>query len=286
MSRRGTDVMAEDWDNLIILDACRYDMFEEMNTIPGRLETRVSKGSSTGNFLRKNFTDKTVLDTVYVTANPMYVAKKHGHKSAIGRDTFFKTVDVWEENWDENFYTVPPDEMVEPAKRAHDDHQNKRLIVHFLQPHRPWVGKTGKEITEQAGSSAIARMAGSGADERTGDRAWALLKQGKITKEQAMKAYYENLEIALPAVNELVEYFDGKTVVTSDHGNLAGEYAWPFPLKGHGHPNETFTKHLVKVPWLVIEGETRKKIIEGTSEVTSGGTVDINDRLADLGYVD
>lgn len=34
------NVMNQDWDNLIILDGCRYDLFEEINTISGDLEKK------------------------------------------------------------------------------------------------------------------------------------------------------------------------------------------------------------------------------------------------------
>ena len=36
--------MKEDWDNLVILDACRYDMFKKLNTINGKLEYKISIG--------------------------------------------------------------------------------------------------------------------------------------------------------------------------------------------------------------------------------------------------
>jgi hypothetical protein len=45
--------MQEDWDNLIILDACRYGAFERNNTIPGALEYRFSRGSMTGEFFEE-----------------------------------------------------------------------------------------------------------------------------------------------------------------------------------------------------------------------------------------
>ena len=47
--------MKEDWDNLIVLDACRYDMFKEINTIKGNLERGISRGSATSQFLIENF---------------------------------------------------------------------------------------------------------------------------------------------------------------------------------------------------------------------------------------
>ncbi|MFC7028075.1 hypothetical protein ACFQH8_12520 [Halomicroarcula sp. GCM10025710] len=69
---RGIDIFEEDWDNLLILDACRYDMFEEQHSLPGRLESRISKSSHTSEFLQSNFADRDLRDTVYVTASPMY----------------------------------------------------------------------------------------------------------------------------------------------------------------------------------------------------------------------
>lgn len=64
--------MIEDWDNLVLLDACRYDQFERLNTISGVLENRISQGSSTFEFLTENIAGKKSHDTVYVTSNPIY----------------------------------------------------------------------------------------------------------------------------------------------------------------------------------------------------------------------
>src|SRR6056297_529711 len=55
----GTRVMDEDWDNLIILDACRYDMFAEQVDLDGELESRISLGSTSEEFLEQNFGDNT-----------------------------------------------------------------------------------------------------------------------------------------------------------------------------------------------------------------------------------
>lgn len=41
---RTAAVMDEDWDNLLILDACRFDMFENRNILPGQLDYIYSKG--------------------------------------------------------------------------------------------------------------------------------------------------------------------------------------------------------------------------------------------------
>lgn len=69
----GFDIFEETWDNLIILDACRYDFFKEAiqrSKIKGKLKLKISKGSHTISFLTRNF-DKTFYDEiVYLTANP------------------------------------------------------------------------------------------------------------------------------------------------------------------------------------------------------------------------
>lgn len=49
MSSKILKVMREEWDYLIILDACRYDYFAAIweNYFDGELEKRVSLGSGT-----------------------------------------------------------------------------------------------------------------------------------------------------------------------------------------------------------------------------------------------
>ncbi|WP_152419375.1 hypothetical protein [Halobiforma nitratireducens] len=65
----GVDVMDKDWDNLILLDACRHDVFKEVNDISGDLQSVVSKGSTSYEFMKENFSGKELHDTVYVTGN-------------------------------------------------------------------------------------------------------------------------------------------------------------------------------------------------------------------------
>lgn len=70
--QKGVNVLDEDWDNLIILDACRYDIFEELNHINGNLTQKKSRGCRTPEWIRGNFSCKELLDTVYISANPQY----------------------------------------------------------------------------------------------------------------------------------------------------------------------------------------------------------------------
>jgi hypothetical protein len=76
---------AVDWDNLILLDACRYDTFEELATdLPGELKKTESKAPATDPFLRANFSGKKRCETVYVTVNHRYTGSKTGSTISIG----------------------------------------------------------------------------------------------------------------------------------------------------------------------------------------------------------
>ena len=55
---QGTRVLGEDWDNLILLDGCRYDLFKEVNTIEGELTKVKSNASSSDEFFEKNIFKK------------------------------------------------------------------------------------------------------------------------------------------------------------------------------------------------------------------------------------
>lgn len=295
--------MAEDWDNLLVLDACRYDMFERANTVPGRLESRRSKGSATREFVRNNFAGERYHDTVYVSGNP-FVSTDAG-------DAFHDLFDVWRTDWDDEVGTVRPDSMREAVLRAHDAYPNKRLVGHLMQPHHPFIGPTGRELLENPTGNEIARrrMLGSGdaADAAGGAvdsddrdrRVWSALADGRLSLEEVREAYEENLEVVLPTVEALVETLPGKTVVTSDHGNLLDEPAYGVLSTGSrrfAHPKYATGSALVKVPWLVCPADERKRVTEeppaeGTGEETAAGAEDdqatqgeIDERLEALGY--
>jgi hypothetical protein len=266
--RKAIKIMEEDWDNLLILDACRYDLFEEVNSLPGELRMVRSLGSTTGEFLTANFASGTFRDTVYVSANPHI----HTHEVA-GR--FHESVPLWETDWDDKLRTVPPGRVVERALEVEDTHPNKRLIIHFVQPHYPFIGEVGREIRhgEMTGNGVIK-------DERTYASIWDRLENGAIGEERVWEAYRENLKLTLPHVRELLEALTGKSVVTSDHGNALGE--WNL----YGHPGGKHIPSLVEVPWLVVERDNRKIITEGTvgtdrEKEPPGG---VESKLEALGY--
>lgn len=271
----GIEIFDEDWDNLLILDACRYDIFKRRSQLPGQLEHRQSKGSATTEFLAANLNGRNLRDTVYVTANPMF----HQNRERI-RAKFHDTIQVWEEEgWDDKYGTVLPETVTEYAKDAAHDYPNKRLMVHYLQPHYPFIGSETEFDKHHL------------TDTEEGDgNVWNQLLLGtlKAKRGEIWRIYEENLDRALPHVEDLMHKLGGKTVVTADHGNMIGERSFPLPIREWGHPRGIYTDELVTVPWLVFENGPRREIRreEPTDQADTVENDVVADRLRDLGYAE
>lgn len=269
-NRDGIDIFAKDWDHLLILDACRYDMFREQSSLPGTLESVESRASATDEFLEANFHGQEFLDTVYVTGSPML----HRHRNKI-ETRFHDIVNVWKQDgWNEEYRTVLPETMTEAAIEAKERYPNKRLLIHYLQPHYPFLGPTGQEHFD------LDRL----------DFEWYKLLSGELDVSDAVveRAFKENLNLVLPEVERLFSNFSGKTVVTADHGQVIGERGFPVPIREYGHPRGIYSEGLIRVPWLVYEDGDRPDVI--AENVDRSDTIDrdketARDRLEHLGYV-
>jgi hypothetical protein len=272
----GVSVVDEDWDNLIVLDACRYDAFEAAHSLPGRLERRTSQASVTWSFLRRNFEGRQLYDTVYVAGNAVV------GDTADALDVF-ELVGLWGEGNDPDGHpaVVRPETVVEAALERHDAHPDKRLVVHFLQPHEPFLRKDDRELSD--GSPF---------------RDYGAARAGTVTAAEMRRVYEENLELVLDYVADLVEDLDGKTVVTADHGELLGEGIpatyevlhprWPVRKRSHfdyGHYSHVRAPELVEVPWLVVEGDERRDVVAAEAPDRSTAVDDqVEDHLEALGY--
>jgi hypothetical protein len=282
----GDAVTEEDWDNLIILDGCRYDMFAERSSLPGRLEKRRSAGSATKEFVRNTFVGRQFFDTVYVSANP-YVSK-------LVDDGFHHLEPVWKTRWDEETGTVLPGPMTESVREVAERFPDKRLVAHYMQPHHPFLGPTAeRELGGTVGNEQARREAAGGAptdrEPSRVDHVWDRFRDGDVDESVVRRAYYETLEEVLPWVADLCEDLPGKTVVTSDHGNLLDEPAYPIISAGSrrfAHPTYGTAASLVTVPWQVCPFEERKTVV-AEPPAEDAGTVTgetVTERLEALGY--
>lgn len=268
----GYDLLGADWDVCVVLDACRYDLFAERSSLPGTLSPATSRGSSTTQWLAANLDGRDASDAVYVTANPQL----YDNRDAI--DASFHAVEaVWRDGWDADAKTVPPEPTTQRALAAAETYPNKRLLIHYLQPHYPFLTAAGD--WHERGH---AKEDGSFWDDR-------FRGELDVDRDLVWRRYAENLDAVLPHVRELIESIEGKVVVTADHGNMVGERAWPIPVREWGHPPGIHTAELLTVPWLECPYETRRDVVRGESAgvgaATAGDPGDVvEDRLADLGY--
>jgi hypothetical protein len=169
--------------------------------------------------------------------------------------------------------------MVEAAVSAHNRWPNKRHIVHFMQPHYPFIGQRGKQIDHRGFNDE------SVSDDTEISNVWERLAKGELSREAVWEAYAENLNLVLEHVSELLKSIGGKVVITSDHGNLVGDLTYPIPVRGYDHPGGVYVKQLVKVPWHIIDQGPRREIeSKPPNDTKSASDNMIQDRLEALGY--
>jgi hypothetical protein len=281
------DVLGSDWDYLIVLDAARYDVFEEIydEYLDGELTKVRSPGSATPEWAARTFTGDH--DLTYLSANPFINSLgiplnelKWGASSGYewtATEHIDTIVDLWQEEWDDDLGAVTPQAVTAAARRTIEDGYDGRLVVHYLQPHAPFIQEgTGRKMKRIKAGFDDVPAAGNAPEEspeslggrlrrwiepKLGDSELAQrlgmlveLDAGSATDiltggiEDTLRGYYEdNLRLALAETADLVADLDGEVVVTADHGEAFGESGvWE-------HHIETYIPALVEVPWLRVK---------------------------------
>ena len=230
-------VFDEQWDNLFILDATRHDLYEE---VEGKTKKRTTLAGQSTEYIEKNFSEGDFSDVVYVTGNPFF--NESQFKELTGRElneVFHEVFHTYQTDWSTEHNTVMPEPLMRDAKTAKNLFPDKKIVVHFMQPHYPFIDS---KFTDEGIRPDLDH-------EKEGFSIWELAETGKYDKKELWQAYKENLELVLPEAKKLAEELGGKTAITADHGNLVGE-------KGiYGHPRGLKAKPLREVPWHVIEHE-------------------------------
>jgi hypothetical protein len=269
------NMMDEDWDNLVILDACRYDIFAEVSNLEGSLSCYDSPASRSYDFMEETFSGKEYHDTVYITTN--------SHIAKFSNDIFHDVVNLWKTDWDSDLRTIPPGAVTRAAIEAQRQYPNKRLLIHYMQPHSPFIGEEGLRFRDK---NNLTGMRNPKDPQAVGLKIFPALNHNllDIEDERLRELYEENLEEVLGSVDKLIDSLNGKTIVTADHGELLGERAYPIPIKTYGHPALEM-EELTRVPWLVIDTPNRRKIT-AEKPVAQGetDTKTANERLRALGY--
>lgn len=274
-STDATPVVDLDWDVLLILDACRYDVFSELSLPNATLTPRTTPGSNSEEFIAANFLDRTLHDTVYVTAN--------AHAEGIPDGTFHRFVPLYtDEYWDEDLRVVPPNVVATEVRNVATNYPDKRIIVHFMQPHMPPIGSLRHWLPAK-GNVPPGRAHPD--QDKLSLKASFRHRVNGATQAAVEAAYRENLALVLDEVLELLPDLDGKVAITADHGELLGERLWPIPVRGVFHMFHVRHEKLNTVPWCTFDGERRDVRAdppERAAERVSSETVE--SRLEDLGY--
>jgi hypothetical protein len=268
----GTNVFERDWDVLVVLDACRADVLSAVApdvAFLASVGTLRSVGSSSSEWLENTFRDHPE------TARTAMVTGNTWTERYLDADAFDALDEVWKYAWDDDVGTVPAAAVTDRAIALARDRAPERLVVHYMQPHHPFVPD------RLDGDEGMVRSS----DDSSHTNPWILLRQGAVDEDRVWAAYEANLRHVLAEVEALIENVDGRVAVTADHGNLFGEWGL------YGHPMHTPVPALVDVPWATTTGtdrETRTPSLTPpealpVSRVHGEGTD--RERLAALGYL-
>jgi hypothetical protein len=106
-------------------------MLAEQADLPGRLESRISRGSSTVEFLTTNFAWLDLRDPVYVSGKSQF----YRHREEMNPE-LHANINFWQEDgWYEEKKTVLPEPMAERTLETAERFPNKRIVSHVIQAH-------------------------------------------------------------------------------------------------------------------------------------------------------
>jgi hypothetical protein len=262
---QGTNVYDSDWDLLIILDACRVDLLQEVQEeyhFLDRPGTLTSVGSSSLEWLERTFEPSRAAEmaaTAYVTGNPFSYR-------VLESSNLLVFDEVWKYAWDDDTGTIPARALTDRAIATAREHDPDRLIVHYMQPHFP-------SVPDPLSDGMNAETLGQGVG---WESPWKKLRRGELDDEVVWESYRSNLRYVLNDVSILLKNIDAENVViTADHGNAAGEYGV------YGHPRVPLSC-IREVPWYrttATDAGTYTPTIEPEED-----TADVEERLSALGY--
>jgi hypothetical protein len=258
---------------MIIFDACRYDYFEEMygEHFIGELEKVYNTNTYTKQYQQSMWTGQ--YDITYIAGGPVITDRNFQLSNLDYRPSnhFDQIVDVWDMGYEKELGVTPPEAVTEVAL----DCKASQMIVHYFQPHTPYIGDV--RIREDAPAdeskdSKIEKRKKSVVD------IYNRIESGEVNNSELKKAYKSNLTRVMLAAKSLVDQTDKKVIITSDHGELLGEDGRY--LHG-GLPH----KILCELPWFEAsgtKGETEMSLIDKSSDDSNK---DISEQLQDLGYL-
>lgn len=284
----GTNIYEEEWDALIILDACRVDALravaDEYDFLDAdEIGARWSVGCSSYEWMVKTFTEDylpEIRETAHVTANgfaePVFEENIYGpsvavpfgwpKREVVDAADFAVLEHAWRHGRDERLGNVPPSYLTDRAIDVGRSTDAERLLVHYAQPHAPYMAGPAAEDRDPTPVEADP---------------WPPLRRGDADYDEVWELYLDNLRFVLDEVASLLENVDAdRVVLTADHGEAIGEW------KVHGHPDGLPLPVIKKVPWAVTSAtDTGERTPTAAPDRSAdAAAADLEQHLADLGY--
>ena len=273
---QGREVFEEEWDVLVILDACRYDLMKEVveeedYEFLKPVDSCYSAAGTSDEWMDKNFGEKHYEEarkTAMVTGNPY-------SDTNLDEEDFEILEEAWEYSYDKEKEAVLPRPITNSAVRIQREENPDKMVIHYMQPHYPFLNHDN--LSE--GFS----LEGFGKEIRKS--VWDELLLDNITREELWEAYKDNLKEVIEEVNILRKNMDAdKMVITADHGNAIGT-----PLSEekfiYGHVAGLNIEPLRKVPWIETTAtDTGEKLSKNKKEENKDKEEVVKEALADLGY--
>ncbi len=280
-----------DWDVLVILDACRHDLWDDVAPEYGLSagNTAWSNASCSIDWIRRNLAacPDEIENVAYVTANPFSDHDAEHAQSADLSDTplgHFRP--LYQSEWEEvdtepPIETVPPERVTDhaiDAWRRRDELGVDRMVVHYMQPHEPFIARPEWSYQDPQDNAVLKNLVSEGY--QAGTSPWqSMVNSGEVSPEQFWPVYCENLRWVLGDVTErLLNNLDAEEVVVSaDHGNGLGEWG-----EWH-HPPGAIGPAVRRVPWNQVDSTDRQTVQPDVGE-RQGVDAATEDQLEALGY--
>ncbi|USZ71457.1 hypothetical protein [Natronosalvus halobius] len=278
----GTNVFQREWDVLVLLDTCRVDALREVAPeydFLSDIDAMTSVGSTSSEWIACTFVDEyreEVAETIYVSANGfdepiLCQGMLPGHDrrfawtnwSTLSERDLLKLDQVWKYAPKPEHGHVRPRHVTDRAITHARDHEPDRLVVHYSQPHEPYVANADAE--------------GRGELYDYEKRPWTYLQNGGDF-ETVWAAYLDNLRLVLDEVSVLIQSIDAEEVaISADHGEAFGEWGI------NRHPMAIPHPKIKRVPWATTVAKDTGEY-EPTLEERDQSR-DVEGHLENLGYL-
>jgi len=214
-----------DWKHIIILDACRYDYFNKFFSHYYPVSRFTSPASATMPWLKAVFPNEYDY-TLYSTNPHVYGKYVKNNWNYYPFQHFEGVVELFSSDWSSEYGCVHPETVYERCKGL-----KHRSIIWFLQPHTPYLS-LGSDISPEQFVSWKPDMDFMS---MKGDK-------GEMDFDKLKLLYENNILQTIPFVIKLIDSLEKPILITSDHGELLGEYG------KFGHPSGLNVPELRNIP--------------------------------------